>query len=899
MALTTIVAAVCGLWLMQAQRQRDASILLVDMGAKLEMEEPATWFRWLPKSMLSYDGGHYFCPVTDASLSSDGIKLEHPPFVPLLAKLPCLKSLQFDRESLGKESIAGLSGCHRLESLDLRFGKFDDECLSQLPRMPRLKSLDLSYNSKCSIPKLQFPQLQKLSLGHTKANNETLLQVGKLTQLRELELYSTRVTDVGIVHLKDLQRLEHIDLDSTSTTGAKISDLRSLKSLSLGDTLLEDRYLGEICTMPNLEELDVHNCRNITDASLSRIGNSKKLRRLDASDCRRISQASVKTIAKIATLDYLCLEGTGITSIDSLQPLSKLYYLTNASDQFDLEVLLGFPNLRSFVNYDPRDYPSGWTPNNNYHCDFSTMFADLAGRSTTKNAHSGIVLVGITGLRAKHFLSFDPNVEYLSLAHSRFDSEALSVVSSWPTLECLCLLGSSVTNEDLREIPKLQNLHTLQLDRTEIDDQGIAELVGLESLRELSLTDTRVTQVSMPAISSLTKLDRLSLPFVPTTESLLKLLNSCPLLTEFRCYKSDVDGTDLPDIELDEEAEFSLGKEGELNLGQVRMSSSQFEKLLSWGNFKSLKTSTLTDDLCEVLVRTTQIDSLDLAGSPVSDAGLRVLLKNKELRSLNLANTKVTPEGIRSLSKSPNLVDTLIYDSTEDVDVLIEAVQGLKMLTNLYFPISRLSRDDASKFLACCNELAKERPLKLFDTEFNFDAVKQLPSSWMVGESGFDAESSHIILLGPLIDNEKLREFEPSGNLEVASAANVACAPDLLIDKLTQCPNLRFLTLNRIPLSSELIAQLKNLKRLHKLKLTECGIDDSHLPKLAELTQVVELTLDSNEIQGEQLGSFSDSTQLDLLSLRMNPLSANGRRIAEQFENQSRWRKVIYPSLIP
>ncbi len=606
LVLTAIVAAICGGWLVQARRQRDACAQLESVGVELRMEDPAVWLRWLPQYILNYDGGHYFCPVTEADLWA--VHGGPSPLIPLLAQLPQLRVLRIDQESFGSESISGLARCSGLESLDLSHGDFDDECLSQLPRMPRLKSLDLTNNYKCSKPNLQLPQLDTLNLWNTQANDETLSQVAKLTQLRWLSLDSTPVSDAGIASLRRLKKLETLELNSTSTTGESVAGIRSLRSLSLRNTLLEDRNFAAICEMPSLENLDVGGCRGITDAALVRLVNNKTLQSLNLSGCRRISQDSVDTISQIATLKSLSIDGTGITALTKLERLSQLNNLSHSIDEVEIEELLSFSD------------------------QVRLSLTGMADRGNSRR-NPKIVLDGIAGLCAKHFMNLDPDVERLSLSGSRFESEIFWVINSWPKLK------------------------------------------------------------------------------------------------------------------------------------------------------------------------------------------------------------------------------------------------------------------SAIKFLTCCYD----RQIKLvdFDLPFHFGNSGDVQMGWMLGRSPFDPDLSHINLLGPLIDNRKLQDFEPSSNCEFVSAIGVSCDPERLIDKLITCPNLYALTLRRIPLSIEAIAKFKHLKLLRRLQLTECGLNDSHLPILAGLSQVEELILDSNQIEGQQLDRFTGAMQLDLLSLRMNPLTSNARRTAGQLAKQSRWLRIV------
>ena len=66
----------------------------------------------------------------------------------------------------------------------------------------------------------------------------------------------------------------------------------------------------------------------------------------------------------------------------------------------------------------------------------------------------------------------------------------------------------------------------------------------------------------------------------------------------------------------------------------------------------NLQGTKVTDKGVEYLKKLTKLQALDLAFTAVSDAGLEPLKKLEKLQSINLARTKVTPEGVVGLQKA-------------------------------------------------------------------------------------------------------------------------------------------------------------------------------------------------------------------------------------------------------
>ena len=56
-----------------------------------------------------------------------------------------------------------------------------------------------------------------------------------------------------------------------------------------------------------------------------------------------------------------------------------------------------------------------------------------------------------------------------------------------------------------------------------------------------------------------------------------------------------------------------------------------------------------------------ELESLNLAGTKISDAGLVKLGKLSKLRELNLSNTQISKRGLESLVALPNLEKLYLY----------------------------------------------------------------------------------------------------------------------------------------------------------------------------------------------------------------------------------------------
>ena len=712
-------------------------------------------------------------------------------------------------------------------------------------------------------------------------SDEGMLLVAKFKKLESLILSGASVTDEGISSIRSLTSLQTLDLSDSMVTGMYLSDFRSLRVLALSNTALAEQHFIAICKLPTLSSLDVRNCRNITKAGLEGFVGSSTLEDLDLSDCRRISQDGLDFISRIHSLKAIKMDRTGITSITNLTNVHQLNSISLTSNTLHIEDAIEFAGRFNFElkNSGPEILPLGFSYGS-YDYDCIKVITTLAGQPWAGDLQR-VKLEGFVGLDSHYLASFEPCIVELSLARSQLKEELFHVISTWPKLTNLNLEGTNLSNKDLEQVSLCGNLSCLELDNTAIDDDGLNHLRGLTELTQLELNDTGATQASLPVLCGFTKLERLELPFIPEAEDLLKLLTACPNLNKLSCYTSKVKRrvfssyyTLVPDFEVDSEYGVTLG--------DAQFTAEQLERLLNLRSAYRLSGRNLDDSHCKIIKNVSSLASLDLSGSRITDAGLAKLAERRRWKDLDFTNTQVTLQGLDQLRKSGTRVATLWTDAADDTRGFVSVIRELKGLTTLGYPLSNLSKADASEILAWC----ADNPLELYDTHndsglLNFDLMP-----WMLGKTAYATDATNVHLNGALIDDARLSEFTPSSNLEHVTVSNAACSSSLLIEKLLECKGLVALKLYEVPLDVEAILKLEKLKRLRTLELVDCGITDRHLPAFNELSQLHELILDSNQITGEGLHSFALAQQLDYFSLKNNPLSPSAKVKLQELTQQ-------------
>ena len=152
----------------------------------------------------------------------------------------------------------------KLRNLDLRGTAVDGTGLEQLKPLTNLQTLDLSES-----------HVGNLGLEHLQP----------LTKLVDLNLWAARVGDAGMPAMATLGSLKRLNLDhvgypeeNVALTDKGVQELAKLNNLEwihLGKTQVGDAGLEALATLPNLKELIITFCPNVTDAGVKKLQDAR------------------------------------------------------------------------------------------------------------------------------------------------------------------------------------------------------------------------------------------------------------------------------------------------------------------------------------------------------------------------------------------------------------------------------------------------------------------------------------------------------------------------------------------------------------------------------------------------------------------------------------------------
>jgi serine/threonine protein kinase len=188
-----------------------------------------------------------------------------------------------------------------------------------------------------------------------------------------------------------------------------------------------------------------------------------------------------------------------------------------------------------------------------------------------------------------------------------------------PQLEKLYLFDTAIGDGAMAHLGKLSRLEVLGLSRTQVTDDGLAPLRQLPQLQELWLNHTAITDAGLAHLERLVRLRRLHLSDTRVRNAGLRHLAGLLRLVELELRGTRV-GPGLFHLR-------GLTELQSLDVGNTLVSD---EDLAHLGGLANLR-------------------NLNLGGTSVSDKGLTRLHKLRNLQTLDLTATKVSEEGVRKL----------------------------------------------------------------------------------------------------------------------------------------------------------------------------------------------------------------------------------------------------------
>ncbi|MCE9567002.1 MAG: hypothetical protein K8U57_33790 [Planctomycetes bacterium] len=378
--------------------------------------------------------------------------------------------------------------------------------------------------------------------------------------------------------------------------------------------------------------------------------------------------------------------------------------------------------------------------------------------------------------------------------------------------------GRDVTDEQVKGLPALKKLTIIDLSNSKVKD--LSGLGGVQSLTTLSVSHTHISRAGFKEISHLKNLATLNLSGVAHLGGYhfadLKELAPLATLKNLNLDSTGLDDDDIPAI---------LTHKSVLNLS------------LKMSNAKTLKG----------LSALSQLTSLDLGYSNVTDMGMKEIGKCRNLRHLQINNTLVTETGLKELSGLSEL-QTLELAWTSVTEKGLRELAPLRKLSTL-----GLTAGDRGGY----KTFAAQRARVTDETLRVLSEIGLLHSLHLAqGKDNQRPDSAENVVSFDL----GLTEVTESGLKELAGLKNLST---LYLGPRVHNSGIRHLIV---------------LENLAAIDLSRTEVTDEGLTELAHIRKLNALVLNSQQATDEGVLAVTKSRGLRYLDLSYGKLTDKGSR---------------------
>jgi len=447
------------------------------------------------------------------------------------------------------------------------------------------------------------------------------------------------------------------------------------------------------------------------------------------------------------------------------------------------------------------------------------------------------------------------NLQQLLLWDNGLTDAGMESLKDLTSLNRLALGSSNVTGKGLALLQPLKSLQTLSLPSTGVTDQDVKLLAAFPKLRDLDLSNTSVTDAGLGQLATLRELETLHLDGLPITDAGLAVLAR---LNQEVLRDVELGSTKISDQGLRHLAGFKLRF---LTLDATAVKGPGLDHLQPDRlNVLCLRRTPIDDPLLERHVaRMSNLTTLNLDGTPVTDAGMQTIGKLEKLQGLTLIGTKITDAGLEKLKSLSNLTELLLQGTG------VTAAGVAKLQAAL--PKCRIAWD-GNATTETPDRRAAEWVLGLGGTVRVMSNPRVLRTTIADLPPG-PLKLTWIHLWGnPQLTDDSLGRLKGLNDLQELSLHGNPKLGDGAVKYLQGLAGLRSLNLSDAQISDAGLAQLGSMTNLQSLCLRRTRISDAGLKHLAGLTGLRRLLISDNRITGAGLAHLTPLKNLEVLELQ-------------------------------
>lgn len=684
-------------------------------------------------------------PVTDAGLAAvpagmpnlteftitDGRTPLSDAGVKPLAGLTKLKRLAIHRSRITGPGLAPLAGLAKLENVFLYETAVDDAGLAFLAGKPNLKGVFLGRTrvtgtglkhlagakldeldlSGCPVTDaglagLAGLRIDRLKLTGTGVGDAGAGHISKTVGLKWLALGNTRVGDAGLASLAKIPTLETLELDGSDVTGATAGDLKNcpnLRYVGVADAPFTDAGCAALARLPKLESITLDGTE-VTDAGLRAFAAvpADRAFRVNAENPWQFSAAAVDALKAARPKFVLPKTAPAEPAPKALKPVVAA---------------AGLPKPDPAAMYKKFDI----TPTT----DDDAPGKPVVGLSLGDDKITDRDVAEIRDLKT---------VKYLYLSAANVTDAGLAHLAGLTALESISIRSDKVTDSGLAVLAKLPALQSVDITSKAVAGDGFVYLKGLSKLKTVNLGGAAYFPRHLAPLGEIPTLESVSLGSEnegsPHGAALYAKLPKVKSLSLFRPTPAVVRA--VAAAKGIEDLRITTGG----NFGNGPISARVIAPL---GGMKSLRQLTLegkVDDRgLEAIAGLTGLESLDVrwaervtdagfrhagkmsglkyltlkGGAPTAD-GIAALAGIKQLESLDLATSPIDDAGVAAAVKLPALTRLTLYGATRVTDASVPALGAAKTLQRVGLNGSGVTLAGVKKLREANPELTVEYP---------------------------------------------------------------------------------------------------------------------------------------------------------------------------------------------
>lgn len=479
-------------------------------------------------------------------------------------------------------------------------------------------------------------------------------------------------------------------------------------------------------------------------------------------------------------------------------------------------------------------------------------------------------------------------VRAIDLSKGALQNEELALLAKAETLQSLSLADTKVDDEGVKQLAELKGLVRLDLRSTPITEKALSRLKTLDQLRELDLRGTKVNDVGMESLVGL-PLETLRLSGTTIGDA------GVQKLAEIKTLKSlAVDGTRVT-----EDGYNALGKafaKNPIDKNDLDPELSLARRLLRGGSIIQIVPEVSSAEAPKEIADVQDLPSerFHIAGvvangsRQVDDTLLREFKGLTQLSTVNLDGSAVTEDGLAQLRQVTTLRTVelgYLRVAKASVDSLRQALPDAEV--SWQGPRDRvaaewvLKQGGTVRISASPSKVAKQIADLPENRDFRLEEVHLVNNRELaVEELAVIKDLSDLQLLnfvGTPVTEAVLAEITGCPRVLTVAVSGPQITSGALTAIVENFPALEHLFLADTAIDGQGLQQLKNLPSLKQLSLAGTGVTDEDLAPLKGLPNLVWLSLDGVALTDGAVASLAPLKTLKVLSLDDDRLGSTDR----------------------